>query len=386
MGKKTNKTQAVATIKPQRSINMDIIRIFAFMFVPGVHFFLHNGFYSQTVDNPRMVIMTFMRNLFLLCIPLFLMLTGYLQGNKKMEISGKYYLKIFKFVIPYLIIMTLDLIYIVYALGWEYGVKEIIHNYTSFTHYSWYVEMYLGLFLLIPFLNLIWQNLKNKKQEKILVLTMFILMIAPSIFNYYQFDAENILACTNDDYWSIFPNWWAGVYPLAYYFTGAYLAKNKEDFKLKPVFYFLIFLGTWAFFGGYTILRCWGGKASVHSWLNYNSWGIFFMGVTFFLFVSSIRFKSVPKFVAKALAKLSDLTFGAYLASWMLDQWFYPNVLNKKVPVMEDRLYWFVPCLLLAVTVAFIISFAADLFYKAGSIVATDISKEIRKHRLSKKR
>ncbi|MBQ8572529.1 MAG: acyltransferase family protein [Ruminococcus sp.] len=364
---------------PKRNVNMDIIRIIALFFVPSVHFFLHNGFYSQTVDNPRMVVMTFMRNLFLLCIPLFLLLTGYLQGNKAFEPNKKYYLKILKVIVPFLIIMTFDLIYIVNALGWEYGVKEYVHNYTSFTHYSWYVEMYIGLFMLIPFLNLIWLNLKSKKQERALVITMFILMIAPSFFNYYQFDAENIMACTSDEYWSIFPNWWAGVYPLAYYFTGAYLAKNKADFKLKPIFAFLIFLGTWAVFGTYTVLRCYGGKASVHGWLGYNSWGLYFMGVALFIFVNSINFKAVPNFVSKALAKLSDLSFGAYLASWMLDQYMYSKVLNVKIPVMEDRLVWYIPCVLLAVTVAYFISFIADLFYKAGSIIASGIAQAIRK-------
>ncbi len=378
MGNKKSPAAQVTAV-PYRNVNMDIIRIIALFFVPSVHFFLHNGFYSQTVDNPRMVVMTFMRNLFLLCIPLFLLLTGYLQGNKAFEPNKKYYLKILKVIVPFLIIMTFDLIYIVNALGWEYGVKEYVHNYTSFTHYSWYVEMYIGLFMLIPFLNLIWLNLKNKKQERALVITMFILMIAPSFFNYYQFDAENILACTADEYWSIFPNWWAGVYPLAYYFTGAYLAKNKEDFKLKPIFAFLIFLGTWAVFGTYTVLRCYGGKASVHGWLGYNSWGLYFMGVTLFIFVNSINFKAVPKIVGKTLAKLSDLSFGAYLASWMLDQYMYSKVLNVKVPVMEDRLVWYIPCVLLAVAVAYFISFVADLFYKAGAIVASDIAQAIRK-------
>ena len=389
MGKKKQTTVAPQIAAPRRSVNMDILRIIAFLFVPSVHFFLHNGFYSQTVDNPRMVIMTLMRNLFLLCIPLFLLLTGYLQGNKKIEPNGKYFLKIFKFVIPYLIIMTFDLLYIVFFLHvknpesttWQYGIKEYIQNYTSFTHYSWYVEMYLGLFLLIPFLNLIWQNLKNKKQEHVLLIVMFILMIAPTIFNYYQFDADKIMACSNDSYWDIFPNWWAGVYPLAYYFTGAYLAKHKDDIKLKPIIAFLIFLGTSAVFGGYTLLRCWGGKPSVHSWLGYNSWGLYFMGITLFIFVNSINFSNTPNFVAKTLAKLSDLTFGAYLASWMLDQYFYSQHLNKVIPVMEDRMWTYIPCVLFAVTVAFIISFIADILYKAGSAIVSDISKEIKKHR-----
>lgn len=391
MGNKKKKPSTpTAVVPPQRNVNLDIIRIIAFIFVPCVHFFLHNGFYSQTVDNTEMYIMTYMRTLALLCIPLFMILTGYLQAGKRFEPNLKYYLKIFKFVVPYIIIMTIDLVYINAWLVPEgiikpYTLKEYIHNYTSFTHYSWYVEMYLGLFLLIPFLNMIWNNLKNKKQERILVITMFILMIAPSIFNYYEFDAENVMSAASDNYWSIFPNWWTGVYPLAYYFTGAYLAKNKADFKLKPILSFLIFLGTWAVFGSYTVLRSYENKPSMYAWTNYNSWGIYFMGIALFIFLNSINFKSMPRLLAKFLAKLSDLSFGAYLASWMLDQWFYPKHLNKMVPVMEDRLKYFIPCILLAVTVAFIVSYIADLIYRAGSVVVTDIAKTIRAKRTSKK-
>lgn len=383
MGNKKSKSVAPATVKPERSVNMDVIRIIALIFVPSVHFFLRNGFYSNNVDNPQMYIMTFMRTLFLLCIPLFLLLTGYLQANKKFEPCKKYYLKILKFIVPYFIIITFDLIFCLTVLENEYTIKDYIEEYTSFIHYSWYVEMYIGLFLLIPFLNLIWQNLKSKNQEKALVITMFILMIAPSIFNYYQFDAENWFACTSDDYWSLFPNWWTGVYPLAYYFTGAYLAKYKDDFKLKPIYSFLIFLGTWAVFGTYVVLRCHGAKASVHGWTSYNSWGIFFMGVTLFIFINSVDFSRTPKFIKKALAKLSDLSFGAYLGSWMLDQVLYSRFVNVKIPVMEDRLWVYLPCVLLAVTVAYIVSFIADLLYKAGSIIASDIAKEIKKRKHS---
>lgn len=383
MGNKKSKSVAPATVKPERSVNMDVIRIIALIFVPSVHFFLRNGFYSNNVDNPQMYIMTFMRTLFLLCIPLFLLLTGYLQANKKFEPCKKYYLKILKFIVPYFIIITFDLIFCLTVLKNEYTIKDYIEEYTSFIHYSWYVEMYIGLFLLIPFLNLIWQNLKSKNQEKALVITMFILMIAPSIFNYYQFDAENWFACTSDDYWSLFPNWWTGVYPLAYYFTGAYLAKYKDDFKLKPIYSFLIFLGTWAVFGTYVVLRCHGAKASVHGWTSYNSWGIFFMGVTLFIFINSVDFSRTPKFIKKALAKLSDLSFGAYLGSWMLDQILYSKLVNVKIPVMEDRLWVYLPCVLLAVTVAYIVSFIADLLYKAGSIIASDIAKEIKKRKHS---
>ena len=47
-----------------------------------------------------------------------------------------------------------------------YTFKEAVLSFFDFTaaQYAWYVEMYIGLFLLIPFLNLIYNNLKSQRQ------------------------------------------------------------------------------------------------------------------------------------------------------------------------------------------------------------------------------
>ena len=226
--------------------------------------------------------------------------------------------------------------------------------------------MYIGLFLMIPFLNILWQNLKTKKQEETLVIVFFILTILPSVFNVYQFDAKDWFSAENDTYWTLFPNWWTGFYPIAYYFTGAYLAKHKEDMKLRPILAFLLFMFTWLMFGTYAVLRCLNTTASIYSWTNYNSAGIYFMGVTLFFFINSINFKRVPNLLARFVGKLSDLTFGAYLASWCLDQILYTKHINVKIPVMEDRLAVYPLAILLTATTAFGVSFIVDLIYKGG--------------------
>ena len=366
-----SKPSLLQCVPPKRNLNLDIIRIIAFMFVPGVHFFLHSNYYGNNIDNPKMVAMTYVKTLFLLCIPLFLLLTGYLQGNKKIVPCKKYYFKITKFIIPYLIVMTLDLIYIQKVLKWDYTAREYVENYTSFTHYSWYVNMYIGLFLLIPFLNMIWQNLTTKKQEYFLLATLIVLTILPSFFNAYEFDAADgkWFSATNDGYWQLFPDWWKGFYPVTYYFVGAFLSRHRGEFKMKPIFAFLVFLCTWGAFGTYVVARCYGTTGSVYSWTNYNSLGIFLMGVTLFVFLNSFNFKKVPVIVTNIFGKLSDLTFGAYLCSWMLDQYMYSKHINKMYPVYEDRFGIFIPAWFTAIATAFILSFFVDLVYQAGLII-----------------
>lgn len=73
----------------KRNVNIDLIRCVAVWSVLSVHFFLNNGYYSEVIVGRRMLCMTIMRNFFMICVPLFLLLTGYLMNKK--ELSKKYY-------------------------------------------------------------------------------------------------------------------------------------------------------------------------------------------------------------------------------------------------------------------------------------------------------
>ena len=46
-----------------------------------------------------------------------------------------------------------------------------VFDYTT-ANYAWYIEMYIGLFLLIPFLNLAYNNLPSRKSKLVLLVTL----------------------------------------------------------------------------------------------------------------------------------------------------------------------------------------------------------------------
>lgn len=71
----------------KRNLNLDLIRSIAVFSVLSVHFFLNNGFYEYPVDGGRMYMMVAMRTFFMICVPLFLILTGYLMNKKKLSIE-----------------------------------------------------------------------------------------------------------------------------------------------------------------------------------------------------------------------------------------------------------------------------------------------------------
>lgn len=65
----------------ERNLNADLIRCVAVFSVVSVHFLKNNGFYSTPVIGGDMLLMCIYRSLFMACVPLFLMLTGFLSGK-----------------------------------------------------------------------------------------------------------------------------------------------------------------------------------------------------------------------------------------------------------------------------------------------------------------
>lgn len=66
----------------KRNINIDFIKVCAVFFVISIHFFLNTGFYKTNISCPRMYIMVGMRTFFMMCVPLFILITGYLMNKK----------------------------------------------------------------------------------------------------------------------------------------------------------------------------------------------------------------------------------------------------------------------------------------------------------------
>lgn len=168
----------------QRIIGIDVIKVVAVFFVISVHFFLRTNFYDQDLTSgENLFIQSFLRWIFYICVPLFVVATGYLQSKK--EISSKHY----KGLLPVLGV------YIFYSVATIFVRIHFFDEKASFINwvykilrfeadgYSWYVNMYIGLFLLIPFLNLIHNNLKSKKEHIILIGTLIFLCGLPSFFN-----------------------------------------------------------------------------------------------------------------------------------------------------------------------------------------------------------
>lgn len=307
----------------KRNLNLDLTKCIAVFTVLSVHFFYNNGFYSIPVATPRMYVMTGMRTLFMICVPLFLLVTGALMNRK--TLSRQYYRGVRHTLFIYLLSCIACMIFNYFYKGTPYTLLSAFLSIFDFTaaQYSWYVEMYLGLFLIIPFLNLIYQNLGTKRQKQVLVLSFLALTTLPTTINYCQ---------------EIIPNWWQGFYPVSYYFLGAYLMEYPPRTKKR---FLALFLLLWiSFCTAFNIYFCHGEK---FVWAIYNGWGGFQNVVSsalVFALIQKLDLSHLPKWVQKLIVQISVLSFGTYLVSYIFDQIFYQK-LNSSILFMEDRLVYY---------------------------------------------
>lgn len=317
--------------KGQRSYGLDVVRAVAGTLVLAVHFFMNTGFYMGPIAGGSMQLACIVRMLCMTCVPLFLLLTGYLCVDRKW--SWGYYRKLLPILLTYLLSSVVCMAFRLYWLGESYPLKTILITFTNYSAdpYAWYIEMYIGLFLLSPFFNAAWNSL-DEKAQKALLLTLIGLTALPTVTN--QTDP-------------ILPVWWTEIYPLTFYAVGAWL--RKHPIKIKGWKLLLCWLGLAVLVGrkGYVAA---GGGAYV--WLaedNWKSLALLAQAVCLFSGLVQCTGTHTPAPVRWCVSRVARLSLGMYLISYIADQLIYP-VFNQAVPLAHQRIWW-MPVVLPAVMV-----------------------------------
>lgn len=311
-----------------RDLRLDLIRIFSLFCVICVHFFLNTGYYNNVVIGKRMAFMTIIRSFFMICVPMFITLTGYLMCNKKL--SCRYYKGIIKIIVTYVLCSIVYLFFLKYYSKESISFSMLVVNILSYRGVpnAWYVEMYIGLFIFIPFLNMICNSIEEKKHFKLLLFTLLFLISFPGLLNIYKFDSISWWhqPSIDDGYVKIFPAWWTGFYPLLYYFAGAYIRKYSSELNIKllPSLFFLSLVvlinGVFSYYRSYNSQFIWGG------WNNYDSLFVFIQTFLVFNIILKFRLDIKSKRIIGLFKVLSDSCFGGYLLSYIFDFIIYARI------------------------------------------------------------
>lgn len=303
----------------ERNTILDIVRIFAFFCVVSVHFFNRSGFYSRPVVGTRMFVMSCMRSFFMVCVPLFVVLSGYLEKEKKL--CKAYFFKITKVLSIYILASIAVFIYKNFFLNNNLTFKDLIRGLLDFSmaDYAWYIEMYIGLFLLIPFLNVLYNSLSKKKEKQCLILIFFLLTSLPSVIKFL-------------------PYWWNEMWPVTYYFIGCYIKDYpiiiKKSINILYIIIITLLYGTYCYWRSYGANFVWG------PWQSWGALPILLLAVLVFSFLVNIKIEHCSKWCKFILKQLSDACLGAYLVSVIFDTLFYPKLIAQ-ITDMPLRLNYF---------------------------------------------
>lgn len=304
----------------KRKFGLDIIRTIAIILVFVTHSIAYRGVLNVNQLSLKWTIYMIIRFLAMSCVPLFLLLTGYL--NSKKEISLKYYKGIVPLLISYVCISIAELIAISIYTKTPISIIDGIVKILNFTanDYSWYFEMYIGLFLLIPFLNILYDGLKNKNEKYILIFTFSFLTLIPNIFKSFQYKGEWL---------NITPDYWQIIYPITYFYIGKLIKELKPKYSiLKRFLFFAISLATPCIF-------CYlFSTETQYAWFIFNGFEALFTGmvaISIFLTFYSIE-KPLPV-LGKIISEISICSFEMYLFSSIWDKYLYVT-LNYNIFIM----------------------------------------------------
>lgn len=307
--------------KVKRDTSLDVIRIIALFCVISIHFFLNTDYYDVTIEGKQIYFMTLFRSFFRICVPLFLILSGYLKNQKVLNIT--YYKSFSKIAFVYILASIGCLIFRYAYLCEDISINNGFFSILNFnaSEYAWYVEMYIGLLLLIPFLNILWCNLQ-RKSKNVLLISMLFLTALPGIFNIYDFDVNEWWQDSQGStfYNKLLPDFWDNLYPVTYYFIGCFMYEQRNKLKKHIGRDVIILLAAAIILGSFCFFRSYG---SVFKWGKWESWGalpVVIMSFFVFRLLKNMNFDKLPDFIKKILHLISDACFGGYLISFIFDQ------------------------------------------------------------------
>ena len=147
-----------------------------------------------------------------------MMLTGYLNCNKTP--TKQYYIGMVRVLVAYLVFSIITILFRKYYLAEDLDLLrwiKRIFNYSAIP-YAWYIEMWIGLAMLAPFLNYMYKGIPTRNQKLLLLGSLFAMTSLPDLFNRYGL--------------YLVPAYFSkAAYPLMFYFIGCFIREYQPLVK-----------------------------------------------------------------------------------------------------------------------------------------------------------
>ena len=168
---------------------------------------------------------------------------------------------------------------------------------------------------------------KIKKKNGLLVGAFAFLTIVPITLNLY---------------FKMIPSFWKEIYPITYYFVGAYLSEYRPKLKNKfaiPLLAILTFV-----FGTFNYLYFYKSYFDFSPFVGQVGGETFIITILIFCILLNLDLTKLSKSTSSLITKISELSLGMYLLSYIFDSIFYNYCgFRMNAPTMIEQFkYYFV--------------------------------------------
>lgn len=212
-------------VKKQRNVNLDLLRIVSMLLIVFLHSIDHSGV-LENAENCGTGMYFYVRFTYALCqvcVNIYVMLSGYFMVTSKFRLHKLVTLWMEASFYSF----SLKLLFMVIGLD-DFSILSLISCFAPIlTGRYWFLTIYVGMYLVSPFLNALIHAL-DKKQHALLNLLLF------AIMSVWVSIHPAIAGMNSGGGWGL--TWFVVMY-LAAAWLRLYYTPNK-----KPVRYFVIFI------------------------------------------------------------------------------------------------------------------------------------------------
>ena len=173
--------------------------------------------------------------------------------------------------------------------------------------------MWIGLYLLTPFLNLLYNAIPTQKQKITLLITLYLLTALPDFLNHSAFQ--------------LVPNFWRKIYPLTFFFLGRYIQEYvpilKGKYRIVSIVTIIMICSinpffTMLFAKEHTMIQIAGDPNGVFGTV---------IAVLIFLLLYKINIRNI--LIKNLVTRISLLSLDMYLCCYIFDKIFYPYFIDR---------------------------------------------------------
>ena len=288
----------------KRQINLEILRIISMLMIITLHFLGHGKVLSNVEANSSFYYLTWsIEGICYIAVNCYVLISGYFLVNSTFRIE-----KLITLLVQ--VIFYSAFIYILFCVSGytNFTLLEFLKAITpTISGEYWFVTMYVGMYVLSPFINVLIKNMNQKQHMSCILLLIFLFSILPSIVYYSA--GLNFGGGTG-------VVWFIVLYMIAAYIKKYYVPEYKVSTYLLRYLIFAILVPACKFLLEYcaNILgESIGNTEFLYSLSNkvyqYNSIVVLGASVMFFLLFLNIRNENL----SEKVLHISSLCFGVYL-------------------------------------------------------------------------